>query len=597
MDITEKWLGEIGGWQAMKSAREFLRTGAVAEVTHDGKTFRGLVGSGQRKFRAVLVAGDGRNTEAKCACPDGQRGVVCAHALAVALAAIAPPASAAPTASASAGWQKKAPAPKGQGTGTASAAVAKPALVAEKEIPAGEFTVFLAVEALAKLAPEVPAATRASSPRSSPPPTASVPVFLQFQAGGETKEVALVRWLRQREIPISTMPLRLPVADFWSLVAALADHPRVRAGMPDLRGKSAAPQSPLFIQSRLRLRVAASLVEPAFAEFATAKDDFSLIGGPLDAWAWSPTGKILAPLPQGVPPGAAAFLVDLMRTGRQRQPLRWVAEHLDALSQVLESSGEHQLLERIRILPAPTRFQLRLDGHLRRVEARVTALLPDGSAEAQDADYPVVDSTNPLLFFTRNRPAERGATRRLEDAGFQSAPGSKVLELKGEREILQFLSSDLPRLRKQFEIVEGDGWRNATRGLAIIRPKVRPPEKPDQNAVPGPGMDWLSLEVAYEAADGFSISRNEVLRLIRSGKRDVQGRDGRRYLLDADGCEELEEVVQDMESRFEAGNRLAVRARQAEVLENFIERPEVLALHLCPPLDDAALQSRLGSLG
>src|SRR4029079_12932598 len=89
--VTEQWLGEIGGWQAMKAARELVRLGSVTEVTAEGRTYRGLVGSGARKFRATLVAGEGRNADAKCGCPDAQRGLVCAHALAVALAAIAPP--------------------------------------------------------------------------------------------------------------------------------------------------------------------------------------------------------------------------------------------------------------------------------------------------------------------------------------------------------------------------------------------------------------------------------------------------------------------------------------------------------------------------
>src|SRR5215207_7130182 len=88
MEVTEKWLGDIGGWQAMKAAREFVRVNAVAEVVHEGRTYRGLVGSGARKYRATLIAGEGNNADARCGCPDGQRGLVCAHALAVALAAI-----------------------------------------------------------------------------------------------------------------------------------------------------------------------------------------------------------------------------------------------------------------------------------------------------------------------------------------------------------------------------------------------------------------------------------------------------------------------------------------------------------------------------
>lgn len=611
MHVTEKWLGEIGGWQAMKLARELVRTGSVAEVVCESRTFRGLVGSGQRKFRATLTVGQGSNAESKCACPDGQRGVVCAHALAVALASISPP-PAAPAAKTP--LQSAAGPGKGGGQGRPAAPAAP--TIREEDIPAGEFTVYIATDHLRSPSPSViPAPARPrntvlvghGTPRSAPA-APTIPVFLKFQPGGDRKDVPLARWMLQHQLPVQSMPLRLPPADLGGLLGSLSNHPQVEAGMPSAKHNTLALAKTLdtcFVLNSLKIQTQNEWIKDAQTiVFTSSEREWSALDAQKTPWFWSAKRHAFAPLPAELPPAFLCFLAGLLQAGKATQPVRWVVENLAALCQVLEPESDADPLRQLRIIPHQPTYRLRLEGNLRRVEARLAALLPDGTTEATAEAYPVPDPQVPLLFHTRNPAAERAAQRRLEDAGFQGDTRGRY-ELKGEREILRFLSSDLPRLRREYQVVEGEGWRHVTRGLSIIRPKVRPPgAEPGTagaGAGAGPGLaptrDWLSLEVAYEASDGFSLPRSEVLRLIRSGKRDVPGRDGRRYLLDADGCEELEELVQDMESHFEAENRLAVRGRQAEILESFVDRPEILALHTCPPLEPAALKAGLGELG
>lgn len=613
IQVTEKWLGEIGGWQAMKTAREFVRLGSVTDVTREERTYRGLVGSGQRKFRATLVVGEGRNAEGRCGCPDAQRGLICAHTLAVALAAIAPTAPASPTARHSdlaSASSKQA----GQGTGMerelqpASSSRSTP--IHDDAIPPGEFTIYIATEHLAAAAGQ----NRLQSGSNRSPSGPTVPVFLKFQPGGSTKEVAIGRWLLERSLPIQTMPLRLPRVEFGTFLGALVDHPRVSSGRPGAEqkgGDTSVEGRKLLVSNHLRVKISSERdIQSKNVGFKRCSDGYRCVDSVSGTWYWSGTQQVFACVPPDLPQVVLGFVGGLIETGRATQPVRWVAENIAALCQVLEPETEDDLLHQLRVLPALPIFRLRLDGNLRRVEAKLAPLLPDGNTEGTPAAYPVQDPQNPLLFYTRNPLAERNAQRRLEDAGFTSkadtpvhhssaAASSNVWELKGEREVLRFLSSDLTRFRREFQVVEGEGWRHATRGLTIIRPKVRPPAgaAPGVDSYGSGSADWLSLEVAYEATDGFAIPRSEVLRLIRSGKRDVPGRDGRRYLLDAEGCEELEDMVQDMESHFESGNRLAVRGRQAEVLENFVERPEVLALHVCPPLDPDTLKAKLGGLG
>jgi SNF2 family DNA or RNA helicase len=54
------------------------------------------------------------------------------------------------------------------------------------------------------------------------------------------------------------------------------------------------------------------------------------------------------------------------------------------------------------------------------------------------------------------------------------------------------------------------------------------------------------MEFGYESSDGFRLPRSEVLRLVRSGQRSVQGKNGKRYLLDIQGVEEFEDTLRDV---------------------------------------------------
>ncbi|MDB6075313.1 MAG: hypothetical protein JWO89_2953, partial [Verrucomicrobiaceae bacterium] len=46
MEITEKWLGDIGGWQAMKTSSHLADSNAVVNAKAEGEAVRGLVNQG-----------------------------------------------------------------------------------------------------------------------------------------------------------------------------------------------------------------------------------------------------------------------------------------------------------------------------------------------------------------------------------------------------------------------------------------------------------------------------------------------------------------------------------------------------------------------
>lgn len=86
MEITEKWLGEIGGWQAMKAARGLVDAGVASVTSAEAGLIRGIVGAGKMRFTAGLRIRSRTDVENLVTCPAARRGGrMCEHALAVAL--------------------------------------------------------------------------------------------------------------------------------------------------------------------------------------------------------------------------------------------------------------------------------------------------------------------------------------------------------------------------------------------------------------------------------------------------------------------------------------------------------------------------------
>ena len=69
MEITEKWLGDIGGWQAMKTARHLADSNAVVNAKAEGEAVRGLVSQGGKRYAAGLAIRSKSDVENLCTWP------------------------------------------------------------------------------------------------------------------------------------------------------------------------------------------------------------------------------------------------------------------------------------------------------------------------------------------------------------------------------------------------------------------------------------------------------------------------------------------------------------------------------------------------
>ena len=87
VEITERLLSDAGGWQALKEARGLCQAGKVADAVYAPPFLRGSVRDGVKEYRAGLRIVTRTNIENLCTCRiSRERGMVCAHSLAVGLA-------------------------------------------------------------------------------------------------------------------------------------------------------------------------------------------------------------------------------------------------------------------------------------------------------------------------------------------------------------------------------------------------------------------------------------------------------------------------------------------------------------------------------
>src|ERR1043166_230803 len=90
--ITEKLLLNAGGWQAMKPARELLKSGRVSEAKYEPPLLSGYVREGAKNYRSGLRIKSALDVENLCSCWESRSaGKICAHSVAVGLAYLNPP--------------------------------------------------------------------------------------------------------------------------------------------------------------------------------------------------------------------------------------------------------------------------------------------------------------------------------------------------------------------------------------------------------------------------------------------------------------------------------------------------------------------------
>ncbi|TDU73200.1 helicase-like protein [Prosthecobacter fusiformis] len=523
MEFTEKWLGEIGGWQAMKAARGLVDAGLVELQTAEATLVRGLAGSGKMKFSCGLRIKTRSDVDNLCTCPAARRGMICEHSIAVALMHISP-------ASRSATPSRTRDDPRKPSQAPAPAPVVAPSPASRRPLRVpGRYTLFLPDTLFQGIVRE------------------PIGAYAKFEPGGDAEESLLAAWLAEQGVKGQSVPMSLNAKALAELLPLLAGHPRIIAGKPSGGGTPVGVASDpvrmaLLVEAegdQVKLSLEGSSQGPLFKN------------QPAGWWTCRDTGSLF-PLPP-IQGEVATILAGLPA----RRPLPWLVAQRDALADVFQVETRGAALERFHVAPVPCTFILNLDGSFQAADVTLSAeyqslrwnITSKGTSAATEKLFPIQDPAAPGTFYVSNRHGESRLLARLQYLGFKSAglklgtADTEVFRLSGQDNVMRFYASELPRLRHELRIVEGEKWRAATRSVGRIQPQVRQIPADGSGSA---GSDWLAMEFGYESPDGFRLPRAEVLRLVRSGQRSVQGKNGKRYLLDLQEVEEFEDTLKDV---------------------------------------------------
>ena len=196
--------------------------------------------------------------------------------------------------------------------------------------------------------------------------------------------------------------------------------------------------------------------------------------------------------------------------------------------------------------PATPVFQLTVRGSPASLAAELKAVYANrelaAAGPAKDGGFAIPDPTDILHYFTRNKPAEERALARLGEAGFRGPDGGALEPLAGTREVLNFLGSQIPALRRL-------GWKVHLEGkaagfhesLAVATPVVHVAET-------GEG-GWFDVGFEFESPGGSKLTPAEIQRALNRGDAFLE-RDGQTVvLLDRDAIESMRGVFSDCNGR------------------------------------------------
>ncbi|MFC1467335.1 SNF2-related protein [Verrucomicrobiota bacterium] len=147
------------------------------------------------------------------------------------------------------------------------------------------------------------------------------------------------------------------------------------------------------------------------------------------------------------------------------------------------------------------------------------------------------DAEDLMRYTVRNPDAEARALQRLHLLGFQGNYGDNLSSVEGPRNVLNFLGSSLPKLRRIGWKIEMSGPVEQVMDTCdFVTPVVHIDQSSDGS--------WFDIGFTYENLSGASLSPAEIQRALQRGESWIN-RDGKTFLLDADALNTARDVFSD----------------------------------------------------
>lgn len=501
---NEQTLRAAASWKAFKQGRALFERGAVSGVKAGSSGWQGSVSDGKRPIRVSVAVKSASDLETRCSCPENRSsGEFCAHAVATGLATLSHPAPA-----------------TSQPEQTPKAAVS----------PAFDLL--------------LPPSWREILTRGKLSLTAKISSRSHLDA----TDLKLASWLSaERVVAAPSLHLHLDGARTSSFLNAIVGHAAIFAGKE---------HAPVTVTDGHRIHLSDARLEKDVVRLVPFPDGGAWIE--IDSSFWQlETDRLKRAGSATIPSSLTGLLRALARGENTSISVREVLTNLESWQDWL-AFPKGGWLESLHFVPAEVGFELTLDGSLQRLDARLAVAYTDAPPVppglGQISNLPqLVDH----LCEIRNYEAERNAVARLECSGFQVENRAEgAWTLRGESAVLNFLAQTLPGLRQSWRVTEGERFAKSHQQLAIVSPRID---------ILGSGEDWLGFNLKFQTNDGSEVPRDEIQRLLRSGKSIGRVLGERQAVLSNDVANLIEPLFSELDIEWKNG-RYESSARSAEVI-------------------------------
>ena len=527
MFITEPWVGQAAGGRVFKDARALLRLGKVTALsckeTDEGHVFQAQVGSGKRPMRVVVKVLSPTRVKNLCSCAVARStGAMCEHAAAVVLAGIQK-------------REEDAQAPK------ASSSKA---------------------EARAVLASEVMPLEIRISPRFPTDGLGAVHLKCCKEAAVVVADARLAQWLMENVGSAAAAMISLPEEKLAGFYQAISGHPRVFCGDSLIRVDSGRLRPALDLElegETMWLKLRNSEEDEGNGEGL----DLITLGHSLAEWDAAQSHLTVANEAEGFKAWNSMLTEiikpeDLLAGDWLQIELTGFVKVLDVLAEVFQLPGD---LGGLAIEEGMPVIELKLAGSTRALQASLSAIYAGGervvlaSSRRSDVSFPI-PSDDSGKWFVRNPECEQQAISRLMESGFQVLDAAGAMLLRGEDEVIDFLTGVLPALRRKWQVLTDQKLQHVEQRVERITPCIEPQ---------GAGNDWLACDLSWQVG-GRVLDEGAVRKMLQSGSRTVATPGGGKAVISHFDAEVMKGFLLDTDPRQEDG-RYYFSTQQSAYLE------------------------------
>jgi superfamily II DNA or RNA helicase len=505
IEITERFLMDTGGWQAMKHARALLEMGRVVSAAYNPPVLRGLVREGTTEYRAGMKIRTKSDVENLCSCRDSREwGTICAHSLAVGLAFIRPKPVAAPVQPPPAPRELK-PLLRLDGADTR--------IIAYFILPPTFLNGWDRNQVMLGCEVEMDGKRVLASALSPDRAYSCSQDDLQALEG--------LRTYTEGRLPGM---LTLSRDQFLEALGQLVQHPRITLGRTTALAVKADGIKPKLKTEQMpdrRLKLTTEMPgEPA-----------KLLVGGTSVWQWAQNQ--FQPVARGLPPAYLPLLKGPVILAAD-QSESFILKELPSLRSFFEIEGQVEV--KVSEPGKPETYGT-FEGSLNHLTAKLQFLygkrmVTFGATPAAETFVYELDSKS----YSRNIGFEQSTAGILREAGFQGPGTMGDFVLQGQNQILRFFAVLLPELHKKWKVSIGSRFNNVTERLERITPKLD---------VVAAGEDWFELSYSLESERGDRFSASDVQRLLQVGQGFTKLRDGTVAVFDPEKLDEFRNIIQD----------------------------------------------------